>query len=376
MNTKNKQEAFSTSIKSRKHDFGFTLVELIVVIVILAILSTVAFVSFSSQSIYARDSARLSDLSSISKWLWLFSALSDKLPMPDSKADITASGTTVLYQWYAGSTVLSMIRLSDGWRDPLDKTTYYTYSASLKQNRFQIVWFLEDGNNAVLSYNPFSSTDVSADPVSYSGRFAFSKWDELWVLLDATTKLPIQSSQSSIDIVNTTWNYIAILDNRTRYTWTGLTIAQINPGSSCKRIKDIESASRDWTYMINPQWWTWFLAYCDMTSNWWGWTRISSVIANEAERLQWVASFNWSAACVECSWSWPKFTINLPEYFRSFVDFRLWRNFWYADVNVWSTTEYTWRALYVQMWNPTYWNIVRWENWTPRNCVTDYIYLR
>lgn len=55
-------------IKNKKN-WWFTLVELIVVIVILAILATIAFLSFWSQSSSARDSTRLSDLASISKWL-------------------------------------------------------------------------------------------------------------------------------------------------------------------------------------------------------------------------------------------------------------------------------------------------------------------
>jgi prepilin-type N-terminal cleavage/methylation domain-containing protein len=46
---------------------AFTLVELIVVIVILAILATIAFLSFSSQSVSARDSTRLSDITNITK---------------------------------------------------------------------------------------------------------------------------------------------------------------------------------------------------------------------------------------------------------------------------------------------------------------------
>ncbi|EKE27873.1 MAG: hypothetical protein ACD_3C00142G0029 [uncultured bacterium (gcode 4)] len=373
MDTKNKKGAQRSNIFKSS---WFTLVELIVVIVILAILATISFLSFSSQSTYARDSNRLTDMNSISKWLVLFNALADKFPMPDSKADISASWMITWYQWYAWAGLQSVIKLSNWWKDPLDKTTYYTYSINKKQNRFQILWFLEDWNNAAISYSPFHKDEANADPSSYSGRFVYSKGDPVWIFLDWTTKVPVQATDTSLDIVNTLWNHIAILDNKNTYSWTGMTIAQVNPNASCKRIKDLEPTSRDWTYMINPEWWAWFSVYCDMSTNWWGWTRISSVIKDEAERLQWVASFNWSAACEECSWSWPKFAINAPEHFRSFANFRLWNYFWYADIYIWNTNEYTWRTLYVQMANPTYWNIVRGENGTPRSCVIDYIYLR
>ncbi|MDD2870983.1 MAG: prepilin-type N-terminal cleavage/methylation domain-containing protein, partial [Candidatus Gracilibacteria bacterium] len=51
---------------------GFTLVELIVVITILAILGTIAFISLQGYSTQARDSSRISDISSIKTSLELF----------------------------------------------------------------------------------------------------------------------------------------------------------------------------------------------------------------------------------------------------------------------------------------------------------------
>ena len=130
---------------SRKKNTAFTLIELIVVIVILAILATIAFLSFSSQSASARDSTRLADMSNIAKWLSVNYALAGKYPLPDSSINISASWTVIGKQWYAGSSVLNIIKLSNWWKDPLDASTYYTYSTNLARadSRYYDSWKTE-----------------------------------------------------------------------------------------------------------------------------------------------------------------------------------------------------------------------------------------
>ncbi|EKE27651.1 MAG: hypothetical protein ACD_3C00180G0002 [uncultured bacterium (gcode 4)] len=191
---------------------AFTLVELIVVIVILAILATIAFMSFSSQSISARDSTRLTDMSNIAKWLSVFNATSWRYPAPDNPISITASWILLWQQWYAGANVLNMIKISWWWKDPLDNLTYYTYSTNSNQSKFQLLWFLEDGSNNALSLIPFVNKNqltflsdwigkVNADLSSYSWRYLVSKWDNIWILLNNSTLVPVQSANSPIDLV-------------------------------------------------------------------------------------------------------------------------------------------------------------------------------
>lgn len=89
---------------------AFTLVELIVVISILAILATAGFLSIQGYSVRARDSSRVSDLANISKGLDLLIAKGNSLPIPGAPSlDITASGTIIGRQGYAGTNVLSAI---------------------------------------------------------------------------------------------------------------------------------------------------------------------------------------------------------------------------------------------------------------------------
>ncbi|EKE28335.1 MAG: hypothetical protein ACD_3C00074G0001 [uncultured bacterium (gcode 4)] len=204
-------------ILKKPNSNAFTLVELIVVIVILAILATIAFLSFSSQSASSRDSTRLSDMSNISKWLWVFNAVSWKYPIPDSFISLTTSWSLVWYQWKAWSSVLNIIKLS-WWKDPLDNG-FYTYSTNSSQSKFQILWFLEDGNNVSLSYLP------SAFAADYSKRLPLTKWDILWILLSSGTLDPVENKLSPtftwIDVVNDwTWKYITQLSASERISDT------------------------------------------------------------------------------------------------------------------------------------------------------------
>ncbi|EKE27240.1 MAG: hypothetical protein ACD_3C00236G0002 [uncultured bacterium (gcode 4)] len=265
---------------------AFTLVELIVVIVILSILATIAFLSFSSQSSSARDSTRLADMSNIAKWLTVYNAISWNYPKPDSSniVTITASWTTIWYQWYAWPTVLGIAKLSNWWKDPLDQT-YYTYATNASQSRFQLLWFLEDWSNVVLSYMPheipafagMTEGWVYADPSSYSGRYVFTKWDQLWVLLSSWSLTPIQLSWTGADVITSTWwTYKAIISNKLTLSWTWPSLWELNwrydtsawiyPGCDSPNIKlpngQIWSAcnvgaSNTWNnqIMINNCWW-------------------------------------------------------------------------------------------------------------------------
>ncbi|MDD2871274.1 MAG: prepilin-type N-terminal cleavage/methylation domain-containing protein [Candidatus Gracilibacteria bacterium] len=93
---------------------GFTLVELIVVITILAILGTIAFISLQGYSSQARDSTRISDLSSMKSSLELFNIDAGKYPLPSDVTEITYSGAVAWSQGTFGETVFSNV-------DKLDK---------------------------------------------------------------------------------------------------------------------------------------------------------------------------------------------------------------------------------------------------------------
>jgi len=65
-------------------------------------------------------------------------ATNKKLPYPDDYVTVTASGTTVTYQGYAGEQTLNTIGYNDGGKDPKDKI-YFTYSVSKDRKSSQVL---------------------------------------------------------------------------------------------------------------------------------------------------------------------------------------------------------------------------------------------
>ena len=124
---------------NQKPKTAFTLVELIVVIVILSILATIAFLSFSSQSSWARDSTRLSDVSSIKKSVEMFSVNSWLYPTPDTPTAFTYSGWVVWNQWTLWDNAYKLVKntLSKKVTDPLSAWEY-SYSLANNKREYQV----------------------------------------------------------------------------------------------------------------------------------------------------------------------------------------------------------------------------------------------
>jgi len=257
---------------------AFTLVELIVVITILAILWTIAFISLQWYSRDARDSVRKTDLASISKQLELMLVKAWKVYIPESKVDITASGTIISYQWEMWQDTLNKLWVNNGGLDPVGQSPYiYTTTKNLKQ--YELMWFLENWNTAYISTFPqtYAATNLK-------DRFPIVKWSSIWIFLDPVTKEPVNQTWTWIDIVNTNNIYVSYLDNSSSWsvTWTWWALKNslshvINPVWSCNSILKNWNSKWDWVYKIHPTW-TWsFDVYCDMTTNWGGWTWLFSV---------------------------------------------------------------------------------------------------
>jgi prepilin-type N-terminal cleavage/methylation domain-containing protein len=123
---------------------AFTLVELIVVITILAILATVAFISFQWYALIARDSARLSDLSSMEKILTLYNEKNWSYPSPDTSTNITYSWATAWTQWVFGTSAYT--ESSSMSEVPVDPVTglEYTYSITANGQEYQLWSVLEN----------------------------------------------------------------------------------------------------------------------------------------------------------------------------------------------------------------------------------------
>lgn len=151
-------------------------------------------------------------------------------PLPDNPVSITASGTPIGSQGYAGASVLSLLKMSDV-KDPLDRTTPYTYLVNSIRTKYQLLSFLEDGSNVSLSYRSLlpageglGVSSVYADTSDYSKRFVLTKGDALGVLLASGTMVPVQVSGTGVDILNTTGSYVMQFDNSTKVSGSGIVL--------------------------------------------------------------------------------------------------------------------------------------------------------
>ena len=199
------------------------------------------------------------------------------VPVPENKIDITASGVLVGYQWDAWGYVLSAIWMSSGgWKDPI-WWEYYSYMVNTGLNKYQILWYLEDGSQ--VAYNLVGDTYAATD---YSSRFKKTLWERLWILTQSTTEIPVHRMlwTGSLDVKTTTWTYVTMFEDNKSASWTWAKISMIASAlarwgilwDNCKWILDANKwfKNQDGTYLINPS--APFEVYCDMTTDWGGWT--------------------------------------------------------------------------------------------------------
>ncbi len=128
---------------------GFTLVELIVVITILAILGTIWFISLQWYATSARDSARISDLWIIAKWLDLFKIQEWYFPAPTDSYNVTFSWTLAWKQWVFWDATRQLTqRISSTPVDPLTWSRY-AYSVTNTGQEYEL-WAITEG---LISWN-------------------------------------------------------------------------------------------------------------------------------------------------------------------------------------------------------------------------------
>ncbi len=263
----------------------------------------------------ARDSNRLTQLE------WIHNGLETyktkwKLPLPDDSVIIYASWVTniIWYQWNAWDTVLNKIWYQKWWKDPLDDK-YYTYYTDKKQQNIEVLGFLENDSatikETVFRHPEFISgsiiqwyiikqrikdSETSSEwriflvlpkiyATDYTERTIATFWKKLWILLD-TSNNPIQENinlrSSWLDIVTTTWSYTAVFTDKDKVSWTWVVLQVIqwttiawSLWNSCKDYLDKSKSLlwKDWVYQIKLSSSIWsFSVYCDMTTDWWGWT--------------------------------------------------------------------------------------------------------
>lgn len=271
---------FSKKTGLRSQLAGFTLVELIVVISILAILWTIAFLSFGWFSSKARDGSRISDTSSLSKWLELYSVTAWKYPVPEWITWTWKINTTeVAYLWTIQNQISTLTKISKTPRDPLSDN-YYIYWTTFDYKQYQIATTLEN----TLSLNNWSEGKVYADSQAYSARvlgnykwlIKFNSWTTnptTWIsnipslIYNSWTNL---LSQSTRYIVNKSTNLPYILKDSIQWN--------ISPDEIVKQITNQPTATLTWVQITN------------LTQTW-----ITELFTNSPQLL---ASFGWDLSSI------------------------------------------------------------------------------
>jgi prepilin-type N-terminal cleavage/methylation domain-containing protein len=181
---------------------AFTLVELIVVITILAILWTIGFISLQWYSKSARDSTRISDITSMEKILNLYKLTNTQYPTPVDPTIVTYSGSTAWTQWVFWKTAYTRNAMMSNV--PLDPVTAleYPYSVTADGQEYELAAVLENPIASSITSSAYAGTQEAQIYVkwNYNGKF-------LRVIKDDTTYLLwvpsiIASDITSVDIEN------------------------------------------------------------------------------------------------------------------------------------------------------------------------------
>jgi hypothetical protein len=212
----------------------------------------------------------LADINSIQKWLWVLRAKAIKYPIPEDKVNITSSWNILNYQWYAGWLFLWTLWISGWWLDPLTQE-YYTVTTNVSRTKYQLLSYFENEDNVKKEVSWMLDT-YAVD----SDRYIQLSWDKLWVILNNTTKEPLQKDWIDIDISQTTSTYEAHLSNNEVITWNNVSLWTLYSKSSCNRLKEFNPTLPDGKYMIDPLAdGNEFEVLCDMTTDWGWWTLYS-----------------------------------------------------------------------------------------------------
>lgn len=339
----------------------FTLVELIVVVTILAILGTIGFISYNGYLVWVRDSNRKTQVTEISQWIETY-RVKNVLFLPSNGVNISLSGTMIATQWDFWKDQLDLIWYTKWWRDP--KTfDYYTYYVTSHRKYYQLFSTLEDFWNGL---------DAWLIPLAYaSDSWVFTAGKNLWILTDSVTGIPIQKIPTvprSLDISTSSEVYTVYMNSHESITWTWskLLIWVANArakkwAKSCNEIlaESLDVSSIDGMYTVLASDASLQKVYCDMTTDWGGWTLVAHAHWESQDVFWYDQIVSWTptasdqcspeAECISVYW---KTTTDWQDLLVSTRWYKVkWTNcndkklslFWYSQLSpAWISNESNW----------------------------------
>ncbi len=190
------------------------------------------------------------DLLNIAKWNQL---VNDKLSRSDLKAwtwvTLTNSWSEIYINW----------EVSANW-------VPYIVSSSMT------IFAKNDSQHVVITWRNFTPETTISTPA--------------WTISNLQINSPIEL-EFDIDTIWTTWDYDVILENdwvdNSYWPWNWVKLFHIVAAyHSCLEAYNDWNTS-DWNYNLIWDDWT-YEAYCDMTTDWWGWTR---VVRTNSDNQEW-----------------------------------------------------------------------------------------
>lgn len=294
---------------------AFTLVELLVVVIILATLATIGVISYRNHMSWVRDTNRLSQLANMRNAIEAYATIGD-IPFPEESVEIQASWKVIAYQWYIGQSTLNKIGYNDGGKDPKDDT-FFTYLVSANAKYFQLLWFLEESPKWPISFLDWESIFPQAYAINYESRYPRVTGDSLGILTQSGTNTPIQEIESVVwsgylDIENTNDAYNAHLWENEKINGTGANLSIVKAiiqqwsldavPTSCLKLLSSSSSlkNQDGNYEIySLETWEKIEVYCDMTTDWGGWTILAKTWKQLGETISEHCSSTYSITNLE-----------------------------------------------------------------------------
>lgn len=351
-----------------KNKTAFTLVELIVVITILTILWTIAFIALQWYSSNARDSARISDISTIKSWLDVFKIDAWKYPKPTNWVDITFSWWLVWNQWSIWESVITnLAKINKIPLDPLTENEY-TYSLLNNNKEFQIWAILENWLTSLDSN--LNNNTYAANPVK-----TYITWTYNWILAKATVNsvtyviaipciISADTTETTVEwslakkILACDWSVNA---PSTYKTYTHSWWYDFNSTSTWNILVyswDINNLLQDWNSQI------------DMLKNLqiaYSWSNINNSDISNILNTDTINNINWSkfiaqvlikntldsSLKVNYNLIWNTWTGNQVVAWNTQPNFWMWWSFACKIDNLW------WLKCW---WNNTYWQLWNWTN--------------
>lgn len=218
---------------------------------------------------------------------------------------------------------------------------------------------------------------------SWTNVLQVSWWVKYW-----TTSVPCNSTNKWV--VKLSW------DSFYGCNWsTWIAVILFIPKKNCLERKNAWSTV-SWTYSIDPDWNWWnaaFDVYCDMTTDWWGWTLVARAISSDYNHVSASAVWTLSSPTQSTSAKLSDIVINSitdsssimrvqPDWAKFFIKksllpnwvFDLWfetsrSNYW----NWWSANVSGARDLYMHDHNTCWWDCWKYITWTTWRPAYNYI---